>query len=83
MSQPTVVSVEQMVIPTYPVQEAETLPMFTENRNHQGTTGRPYPALPVLTASYDGRRDQTYEVVRLGKRLLTSDSDPRVGRAYL
>ena len=29
MSQPTVVSVEQMVIPTYPVQEAETLPMFT------------------------------------------------------
>lgn len=79
MSQPTVVSVEQMVIPTYPVQEAETLPMFTENRNHQGTTGRPYPALPVLTASYDGRRDQTYEVVRLENDYLRLILIPALG----
>lgn len=79
MSQPTVVSVEQMVIPTYPVQEAETLPMFTENRNHQGTTGRPYPALPVLTASYDGRRDQVYEVVRLENDYLRLILIPALG----
>ncbi len=79
MSHSTVVSVEQMVIPTYPVMEAESLPMFTENRNHQGTTGRPYPAMPVLTASYDGRQDQSYEVVRLENDYLRLILIPALG----
>ena len=48
MTRQTVVSVEKMMIPTYPIMDCEKLPMFNENRNHQGTTGNPYPIMPVL-----------------------------------
>ena len=38
---PVYVGVEQWKIPTYPIPEAEEMPMFAETANHQGTTGNP------------------------------------------
>ena len=41
-------TVEKIVIPTYPEPQAEDLPMFAENRVHQRSSGRPYPNKVVL-----------------------------------
>jgi len=50
---------QQIVIPTYPVQEADPNPMFLEKRVYQGSTGKVYPnaftdrvALEKVSASY-------------------------------
>ena len=40
---PVKVRVETLAIPTYPESDYETLPMFAETRNHQGTSGNPFP----------------------------------------
>ena len=34
---------EQVVIPTYPVQDADPNPMFLEKRVYQGSSGKVYP----------------------------------------
>ncbi len=34
---------EQIVIPTYPVQDADPNPMFLEKRVYQGSSGKVYP----------------------------------------
>ena len=34
---------EQIVIPTYPVQEPDANPMFFEKRVYQGSSGKVYP----------------------------------------
>ena len=65
MDRRTVVSVEKMTIPTYPIMDCEKLPMFNENRNHQGTTGNPYPIMPVLSVQRENCQPKEYEVVRL------------------
>ena len=46
---PTVFRVEKLSIPTYPEADYETLPIFAETRNHQGTSGNPFPN--AVTAS--------------------------------
>ena len=50
---------EQVVIPTYPVQDADPNPMFLEKRVYQGSSGKVYPnpftdrvALEKADASY-------------------------------
>lgn len=50
---------QQVVIPTYPVQEADPNPMFLEKRVYQGSSGKVYPnpftdrvALEKVNASY-------------------------------
>jgi len=50
---------QQVMIPTYPVQEADPNPMFLEKRVYQGSTGKVYPnpftdrvALEKVDASY-------------------------------
>ena len=40
---PVKVRIETLAIPTYPESDYETLPMFAETRNHQGTSGNPFP----------------------------------------
>lgn len=49
------VSEETIVIPTYPEPKPEVLPMFTESRIHQGTSGRAYP-IPVVNDVIRGRK---------------------------
>lgn len=65
MANQTIISVETMSIPTYPIMDCEKMPMFNENRNHQGTTGNPYPVMPVLSVVRENCQPKDYEVVRL------------------
>ena len=37
------IRVETMVLPTYQEPPLEELPIFAEHRDHQRSTGRPYP----------------------------------------
>ena len=62
---PVYVGVEQWKIPTYPIPEAEEMPMFAETANHQGTTGNPYPMRVVSAADGEHRAEQEWTVIRL------------------
>ena len=59
------IAVEQWMIPTYPIPEAEEMPMFAETSNHQGTTGNPYPNRVVSTADGEHRAEKEWTVIRL------------------
>ena len=65
MGNRTIVSVEKMSIPTYPIMDCEKMPMFVDNRNHQGTRGNPYPVMPVLSVKRENCQPKDYEVVRI------------------
>ena len=79
MSGQTVVSVETMSIPTYPVMDCETMPMFNENRQHQGTKGNPYPVMPVLSVVREDKAPVEYEVIRLENDYIRLIIIPRLG----
>lgn len=42
------VTLDKLIIPTYPEPGKEEMPMFAENRIHQRTSGNPYPNRIVL-----------------------------------
>lgn len=65
MSKSVIAVVEKWTIPTYPIPEADEMPMFAELRNHQGTTGNPYPNRVVQKVDRENRADKEYDVVRL------------------
>lgn len=65
MPSPVQIKVETMSIPTYPIMKSEGMPMFNENRMHQGTKGNPYPVRPVLSVVREGRAPRDWEVVRM------------------
>ncbi len=58
-------AVEKWTIPTYPLQEAEVMPMFAETRHHQNTTGNPYPSRVVQRAEIRNKTDMEYDIIRL------------------
>lgn len=62
---PVQVAVETWKIPTYPIPDAEEMPMFAETSIHQGTTGNPYPNRVVSAADGEHRSEQDWEVIRL------------------
>ena len=37
------IRMEQLILPTYPEPGKEEMPLFSEHRVHQRSTGRPYP----------------------------------------
>ena len=37
------IRMEQLMLPTYPEPGKEEMPLFSEHRVHQRSTGRPYP----------------------------------------
>ena len=65
MAERAIIRIETMSIPTYPIMDCEQMPMFNENRMHQGTKGNPYPVLPVLSVVRKDCKPQDYEVIRL------------------
>ena len=73
------VCVETMSIPTYPIMGCETMPMFNENRQHQGTRGNPYPVMPVLSAARENCAPVDYEVIRLENDYIRLILIPRLG----
>ena len=68
-----------MTIPTYPESHYEELPMFAENRNHQGTSGNPYPNAIVVKPRQDEKIDVEYTAVRLENEYLQVILIPQLG----
>lgn len=60
----------KMVIPTYLPPEPEEMPIFSEYRQHQGSTGNAYPNRPTLNATRDTLTDRDYTVVRLENKYI-------------
>ena len=79
MANPAVIRVETMSIPTYPIMEKEKMPMFNENRMHQGTKGNPYPVMPTLSVVRKNCQPRDYEVIRLENDYLRLIVIPELG----
>ena len=71
--------VEQWMIPTYPSPEAEEMPMFCETRNHQGSSGNPYPARIVNAVDREHRQERPYTVIRLENDFIRVSMIPELG----
>ncbi len=76
---PVEVAVEEWVIPTYPIPEAEEMPMFAETSNHQGTTGNPYPSRVVSETDAVHRADKKWTVIRLENEYIRLAVLPALG----
>lgn len=73
------VAVENWKIPTYPIPEAEEMPMFSELCMHQGTTGNPYPQRVVSTADGEHREEKDWTVIRLENEYIRLAIIPALG----
>lgn len=62
---PVTAVVEKLVIPTYVPPPAEELPMYSEFRQHQGSTGYAYPNRVTTRTEREVLTDREYEVIRL------------------
>ncbi len=71
--------VVRLSIPTYPEAEYETLPMFAETRNHQGTSGNPFPNAVTAVPCAEEPVDVEYEAVVLENRWLEITVLPALG----
>ncbi len=69
---------EQVVIPTYPVQEADPNPMFLEKRVYQGSSGRVYPN-PVTDRVALEKKDQSYRAIMLENEYIQLMILPEIG----
>jgi tetratricopeptide (TPR) repeat protein len=69
---------EQVVIPTYPVQEADANPMFLEKRVYQGSSGKVYPN-PFTDRVALEKKDQTYRAVLLENEFVQLMILPEIG----
>ena len=76
---PVYAAVEQWKIPTYPIPEAEEMPMFAETANHQGTTGNPYPMRVVSAADGEHRAEKEWTVIRLENEYIRLAILPALG----
>ena len=73
------VTVGKSIIPTYHEPAAEEMPMFSENRVHQRSSGRPYPNKVVLKVNREEKVDKEYEVVTLENKYLKIEILPEIG----
>jgi tetratricopeptide (TPR) repeat protein len=69
---------EQVVIPTYPVKEADPNPMFLEKRVYQGSSGKVYPN-PFTDRVALEKRDQTYRAIMLENEYVQLTILPEIG----
>lgn len=79
MSVKAKISVEKLVIPTYPEPAAQEMPMFAENRVHQRTSGRPYPNKVVTEVDRTHKEDKEYTVVVLENEYVKIEILPEIG----
>ena len=76
---PVYAAIEQWKIPTYPIPEAEEMPMFAETANHQCTTGNPYPVRVVSAADGEHRAEKEGTVIRLENEYIRLAILPAMG----
>lgn len=81
----TKVWVEQVVIPTYEIGEAEKNPIFLDKRVYQGSSGKVYP-YPTVEKISDEKTDKEYTAVYLEneylKVMILPELGGRIQRAY-
>jgi tetratricopeptide (TPR) repeat protein len=65
MEKKVTAAVERMVIPTYCPPAPEEMPMYSEFRQHQGSTGYAYPNKVTVGVERQTLTDREYTVVRL------------------
>ncbi|MDR1903348.1 MAG: DUF5107 domain-containing protein, partial [Treponema sp.] len=73
------VNIDKKAIPTYEPSAYEELPMFAFNRNHQGTSGNPYPNRIVNKVRRDKKTDALYTAIRLENDYLALTILPELG----
>ena len=73
------ISVETLVIPTYPEGPREEAPMFVENRVHQRSSGRVYPQKVVVQVDRSHREDRAYTAVHMENDYLDVLILPEIG----
>jgi len=69
---------EQVVIPTYPVQDADVNPMFLEKHVYQGSSGKVYPN-PFTDRVALEKRDRSYKAVFLDNEFVQLMILPEIG----
>lgn len=69
---------QQVVIPTYPVQEADPNPMFLEKRVYQGSTGKVYPNPFTDSVSLE-KVDKSYKAIMLENEYIQLMILPEIG----
>ena len=69
---------QQVVIPTYPVQQADPNPMFFENRVYQGSSGKVYPN-PFTDRVALEKVDKSYRAIVLENEYLQLMILPEIG----
>jgi tetratricopeptide (TPR) repeat protein len=69
---------QQIVIPTYPVQDADPNPMFFENRVYQGSSGRVYPN-PFTDRVALTKVEQSYRAIMLENEYIQLMILPEIG----
>lgn len=69
---------EQVVIPTYAVQDADPNPMFLEKRVYQGSSGRVYPS-PFTDRVSQEKTDRTYRAILLENEFIQLMILPEIG----
>ncbi len=72
-------SVETWTIPTYESPPPQDMPMFAEFRQHQGTTGNPYPSRIVTHVNHSCKTDRAYTVVVLENTYIRVAVLPEIG----
>ncbi|MGA8672283.1 MAG: DUF5107 domain-containing protein, partial [Terracidiphilus sp.] len=69
---------EQVVIPTYPIQDADPNPMFLEKRVYQGSSGKVYPN-PFTDKVALEKSDKTYRAIMLENEYVQLMILPEIG----
>lgn len=69
---------EQVVIPTYPIQDADPNPMFLEKRVYQGSSGKVYPN-PFTDRVALEKKDQQYRAIMLENEFIQLMILPEIG----
>jgi tetratricopeptide (TPR) repeat protein len=69
---------EQIVIPTYPIQDADPNPMFLEKRVYQGSSGKVYPN-PFTDKVALEKSDKTYRAIMLENEFIKLMILPEIG----
>ena len=77
------ISIEKMVIPTYPVPPHEDMPIFSENRIHQRACGRTYPSKVIIETDRSHKEDKEYTVVHMENDYLDIIILPEIGGRIL
>ena len=73
------IRIEQLMLPTYPEPGNEEMPLFSEHRVHQRSTGRPYPNKVVLEVNRERKIERSYTVVHLENEYLDVLVLPEIG----